>query len=93
MGKMTLATVMAALPGHQHVLRKLQDPLIPLNERCGVLLQQTTKQLMDAAGLKYDRDAGKWLTELLGGMGQQGSLALQLAQDPGKTKDNVVVQL
>jgi ABC-type nitrate/sulfonate/bicarbonate transport system ATPase subunit/ABC-type transporter Mla maintaining outer membrane lipid asymmetry permease subunit MlaE len=119
MGKTTLATVLAALPGHQHVLRKLQievecdwDPSIPLNERCGVLFQQTTlldeltvagnlhvalklhhdkfansqerdlkiKQLMDAVGLDYDRDAGKRPTELSGGMGRRASLALQLAQ-------------
>lgn len=49
MGKTTLATVLAGLPAHQHVLKKLQieyecdwDPSIPLQERCGVLFQQTT---------------------------------------------------
>eukprot|EP00980_Cylindrotheca_fusiformis_P025373 scaffold13534_cov69-Cylindrotheca_fusiformis.AAC.6 len=38
------------------------------------------KQIMDAVGLKYDRDGGKRPTELSGGMGRRASLALQLAQ-------------
>lgn len=38
------------------------------------------KQLLDAVGLDYDRDAGKRPTELSGGMGRRASLALQLAQ-------------
>ena len=48
MGKTALATVLAGLPGHQQVLKKLQldvecewDSNIPLQERCGVLFQQT----------------------------------------------------
>ena len=38
------------------------------------------KQLLDAVGLSYDRDASKRPTELSGGMGRRASLALQLAQ-------------
>jgi len=38
------------------------------------------KQLLDAVGLDYDRDANKKPTELSGGMGRRASLALQLAQ-------------
>lgn len=39
------------------------------------------KQLLDAVGLEYDRDASKRPTELSGGMGRRASLALQLAQN------------
>jgi ABC-type nitrate/sulfonate/bicarbonate transport system ATPase subunit/ABC-type transporter Mla maintaining outer membrane lipid asymmetry permease subunit MlaE len=49
MGKTTLATVLVGLPAHEHVLKELQldvecewDSDIPLQERCGVLFQQTT---------------------------------------------------
>jgi ABC-type transporter Mla maintaining outer membrane lipid asymmetry ATPase subunit MlaF len=38
------------------------------------------KQLLDAVGLDYDRDASKRPTELSGGMGRRACLALQLAQ-------------
>jgi ABC-type multidrug transport system ATPase subunit len=49
-GKTTLGIVLSGLPGHGHVLRKLDiqietcdwDPAIPQMERCGVLFQQTT---------------------------------------------------
>lgn len=38
------------------------------------------KQLLDAVGLHYERDACKKPNELSGGMGRRASLALQLAQ-------------
>ncbi|CAJ1966135.1 unnamed protein product [Cylindrotheca closterium] len=38
------------------------------------------KQLLDAVGLHYERDASKKPNELSGGMGRRASLALQLAQ-------------
>jgi len=38
------------------------------------------KQLLDTVGLSYDRDAGKRVSELSGGMARRASLALQLAQ-------------
>jgi ABC-type multidrug transport system ATPase subunit/ABC-type transporter Mla maintaining outer membrane lipid asymmetry permease subunit MlaE len=43
-------------------------------------LQLEMKQLLDAVGLDYDRDASKRVTELSGGMSRRASLALQLAQ-------------
>jgi ABC-type nitrate/sulfonate/bicarbonate transport system ATPase subunit/ABC-type transporter Mla maintaining outer membrane lipid asymmetry permease subunit MlaE len=38
------------------------------------------KQLLDSVGLKFERDAHKYPTQLSGGMGRRASLALQLAQ-------------
>lgn len=44
------------------------------------LLIRKIKQLLDAVGLDYNRDASKRPTELSGGMARRASLALQLAQ-------------
>ena len=41
---------------------------------------QRIKELIEAVGLDYARDAGKYPSELSGGMARRASLALQLAQ-------------
>jgi ABC-type transporter Mla maintaining outer membrane lipid asymmetry ATPase subunit MlaF len=42
--------------------------------------EETVRQLLEAVGLDYDRDAHKRPTQLSGGMGRRVCLALQLAQ-------------